>query len=149
MILSFKTFSFFFFFFLLSKVLDCLPLKMFSYSIFTCIIGQVRNPKMSSLAYHCASTDSWRRLLFLRLHADLRFPGFRLLSSQNISNQRVTQLCTYQKKGFFFLICFRGTQTRLSVPLNSQVTVDRSLHSNSLSPSFLLSFFLSFTRTKT
>lgn len=35
---------------------------MLSYPVLSYRFGQVSNPKMSSLAYHCASGASWRRL---------------------------------------------------------------------------------------
>lgn len=37
---------------------------MLSYSVLAYRFGQVSNPKMSSLAYHCASGASWRRFFF-------------------------------------------------------------------------------------
>lgn len=70
-----------------------LPLKMLPYSIFACIIGQICNPKMSSLAYHFATTDSWRRLLF---HAG------SLGSFSRATHTKETQFSALFYRFFFF-----------------------------------------------
>lgn len=110
-----------------------LPLKMFPYSIFACIIGQICNPKMSSLAYHFATTDSWRRLLLLW--------GFTRIS--------VVVLLKYSRlQRSYRVFRLSHLHTRTEIPITLRLIFPDATRTNLLVIHFKLSsffrFFLSF-----
>lgn len=47
-----------------------LPFKVFPYSIFSYVIGQISNPQMSSLSDHFALNTTLRNFCFLALHTE-------------------------------------------------------------------------------
>lgn len=54
-----------------------LPFKMFSYAIFAYVIGQISNPKVSSLSDHFALNTSLRNVVFRRAtHTHTQFHIF-------------------------------------------------------------------------